>query len=133
MVEFPYRKEETVLLGTVYRPIAAVHFIVEDNEILEFMYVDSGADITIIPKSMGELLGFESSREIKTIYAIGQNPIPIIIKKVQMKIGDHRFLARVGWCLQENVPFLLGRLDVFDRFSVTFDELNKKITFKPNK
>ena len=46
----------------------------------EWMYVDSGADITLIPRSVGDLLGFEM------------------------------------------IPPLLGRMDVFNKFDVIFND-----------
>ncbi len=126
MVEFPYKKEKSNLFGTIYRPIAAVHFIVRSNEIIQLMYVDSGADITLIPKSIGELLGFEEDDEAKEIFSVSGHKISVIIKNTKMKIGRHTFSARVAWSLQENVPILLGRLDIFDKFIITFDESNKR-------
>ena len=56
--------------------------------------------------------------------------MPIIIKKVKMRIGEQEFDARVAWCLEEDVPPLLGRIDVFNRFKITFDEENKEIIFE---
>ena len=130
MAEFPYRREKSNLFGMMYRPIASIHFIVNGNEIIQFMYVDSGADITLIPKSVGELLGFEAGDEIKEIYSVSGHKISVIIKNIDLRIGRHQFNARVAWSLQEDVPLLLGRLDIFDRFLIIFDESNKKTIFK---
>src|SRR3989338_2131804 len=117
MVAFPYRKEKSDLFGETYRPIAAVHFVVDDEtEFVQFMYVDSGADVTLVPKSVGELLGFSVlESEIKQIYSVSRHSVPVIIKGVKLKIGGYEFEAKVAWCLNENVPLLLGRLDVFDK------------------
>ena len=38
--------------------------------------------------------------------------------------------ARVGWSLREDVPFLLGRMGVFDRFSIEFREHEEKVVFR---
>src|SRR3989338_10155421 len=124
MVEFPYKREKSNLFGTVYRPIVAVHFIDRNSEIIQLMYIDSGADITLIPKSIGELLGFDESDEVKEIFSVSGHKISVIIENAKMKIGRHQFNARVAWSLHENVPLLLGRLDVFDKFIITFDESN---------
>lgn len=133
MVEFPYRREKSDLFGETYRPIAAVHFIVDDDtEFVQFMYIDSGADVTLIPKSVGDLLGFAVlESEIKQIYSVSRHSVPVIIKDVRLRLGNHEFDARVAWSLQENVPLLLGRLDIFDKFLITFDEVNKKTIFVP--
>lgn len=43
-----------------------------------FMYVDSGADVTLIPKSFGELLGFRlESSKIQEIKGIGEGTVPV--------------------------------------------------------
>lgn len=47
-----------------------------------------------------------------------------------MKIGDVETSVRVGWALIEEVPLILGRLDVFQKFSVEFREFENKIILK---
>ncbi|MFQ6119187.1 MAG: aspartyl protease family protein [Methanosarcinales archaeon] len=85
------------------------------------MYVDSGADITLIPRSFGELLGFKvNSSEIQEIRGIGEGTIPVIIRESQLKIAEFVFNVRIAWALIETVPFLLGRLDVLDHFDIIF-------------
>lgn len=131
-VSFPYKRENSDIFGEIYRPIAVVYFIGE-QEILELPYVDSGADVTLIPKSVGELLGLElNKKDIKEVYSVGKKPIPIIVKKIKLRIADCEFYARVAWALTENVPILLGRLDIFDKFQITFDEASRKIIFERN-
>jgi len=46
-----------------------------------------------------------------------------------MTIGSSRFKARVAWCSSEDVPMLLGRLDIFRRFRILFKENNRTVTF----
>ena len=69
------------------------------------MYVDSGADITLIPRSVGDLLGFEVERErIVDISGVGGGNVPVIIKETVIDIGGEIFDARVAWALIEDVP-----------------------------
>ncbi|MBI2232642.1 MAG: hypothetical protein HYU56_01875 [Candidatus Aenigmarchaeota archaeon] len=106
-------------------------YFIGEQEILELPYVDSGADITLIPNTVGELLGFEKENDnIKEVYSVGKKSIPIIIKKIKLRIANHEFEARVAWALTENVPILLGRMDVFDKFKITFDQAKKKTIFE---
>jgi len=37
-----------------------------------------------------------------------------------MWIGEQEVNTRIGWALVEEVPFLLGRLDIFDKFDIKF-------------
>lgn len=132
MVSFAYKKQFSSLLGEIYRPVAEVSFRDKNgSEIVSFMFVDSGADITLISKSFGESLGLEINKEeIKEVRGIGDSRVPVIIKKLPLKIGDISFEARVAWALVEGVPPLLGRIDVFDRFEVSFKQKEKITEFK---
>lgn len=121
-MEFDYRKEPSGLFGNIGRPVARIVLISGARQIPEVFYVDSGADITLIPRSVGELLGFSlpAPSEITEIKGIGEKGVPIVLKKVKLRVGDFTFSARVGWCLIENVPLLLGRVDVFRLFTIFF-------------
>lgn len=130
-MKFEYKKEFSKTLGTIYRPVAEVFFIHEDKEIRDFPYVDSGADITLIPRSVGELLGFEVEKEkIVEMGGIGGSKVPTILKKIKIRIDSEEFPIQVAWALIEDVPPLLGRTDVFDRFEVTFKQKEKVTEFK---
>ncbi len=131
MAEFEYREEESGVLGKILRPVADVYLKDKlGNEIVSFMYIDSGADIILIPKQVGDALGFEvKDDEIKEIGGIGNTKIPVIIKTAPVRIGDKTFNARIAWALIEEVPPLLGRVDVFDIFDVQFKQRERKIIF----
>ncbi len=103
------------------RPIAKVAL---ESEFDQWLYVDSGADITLIPLSVGDLIGLRRLKrdKLQTIMGVGKSSVPIIIKITSMRIGSISFHARVAWSQVEEVPPLLGRADVFRRFSVTFRE-----------
>ncbi|MCK4485794.1 MAG: retropepsin-like domain-containing protein [Desulfobacterales bacterium] len=133
MIVFRYRREASDLFGAIYRPVAEVYFEDrEGNDLVSFMYIDSGADITLIPRVLGENLGLElDEKEIREIRGIGDAKVPIAIKRVNMRIGDHVFEARIAWALEEGVPPLLGRIDVFEKFHIKFREEDKTIEFEP--
>jgi hypothetical protein len=94
------------------------------------MIVDSGADITLIPRSLGEFLGFSFAGEkIREIRGIGEGKIPYIIKTLVIKIEKYEFQARIGITLIEEVPLILGRLDVFDNFNIEFRQKDRFTIF----
>lgn len=128
-IVFDYREEISRIFGPIKRPVAEVIFKNNDKEILEYSYVDSGADISLISKSVGDSLGFtiEKSDEITEIKGIGERGVPIIIKNVKMKIGEEIFDTRIAWALIEEVPLLLGRTDVFSLFDIVFKRNIKTI------
>ncbi|PIV68436.1 MAG: hypothetical protein COS08_06740 [Euryarchaeota archaeon CG01_land_8_20_14_3_00_38_12] len=128
-IEFNFKEEQSRIFGPILRPVARIILINRKNEVPEHVYVDSGADITLIPKSVGELLGFkiEESDKIEEMKGIGDYGIPVIIKKLKIKIGEKIIDARVAWSLLEDVPLLLGRIDIFRLFNISFEKEKKTV------
>jgi len=129
MIRFRYQKEKSDL-GVVYRPVA--HAVLKVGSfIIEIpLYIDSGADISLIPLGLGEALGFrQNSSQIREIKGVSGGKVPYIIKKVKIYLGGTEIEARIAWALTEEVPPLLGRLDIFDRFKIIFDEQRKVVEF----
>ena len=88
-------------------------------------------EFTLIPKSLGDLLGFDiSTEEIHEVRGIGETAIPVILKNIELKLGEYVFNSRVAWALIEEVPPLLGRLDIFDAFEVSFQQNEKRVVFR---
>jgi hypothetical protein len=121
-VEFAFRREGSDLFGSIWRPVARVIVIHRRRRVPQLFYVDSGADVSLIPKSVGDLLGLKlnSPKEIQEIKGIGERGVPIVIRRLQLQVGSKVFSARVAWCLLEEVPLLLGRLDCFRLFEIAF-------------
>ena len=129
-IEFDFKEEKSRIFGPILRPVARIILINGNIEFPEHVYVDSGADVTLISKSVGDTLGFkiESTDNITEIKGIGERGVPIIIKKLKIKLGEKLFDARIAWALIEEVPLLLGREDVFNLFEINFKK-NSKIVF----
>lgn len=131
IIEFPYRQEPSSREGHIYRPVAKVVLRGKDGrEVVDFFYIDSGADYTLIPYKLGSFLGLKSERgdvcEVQGISGV----IGVIFSKIEMKIGEYSFESRIGWAQVEHVPLLLGRCDIFDTFKVTFLQPDKKVVFE---
>ena len=134
MIVFNYRKEKSTITENISRPIASVKFKSKENTWIKLrLYIDSGADITIIPLSFGRLLGLELKKEdIKQLTGVGGTSIPVVITEVEIKINDIAFPINIAWALEEDIPPLLGRTSVFDKFVITFDQTKKIIIFDSN-
>ncbi|MEW6609140.1 MAG: hypothetical protein AB1414_17140 [bacterium] len=131
MIEFPYCEEQLKDFGVIWKPYVVLRVTSGEKSFRCEMLLDSGADITLIPKRAGDYLGFEIEKEeIKELKGIGEGAIPYIIKRVKIKIGNDEVETRIGWVLIEEVPFLLGRLDIFDQFDIKFDHSNRKVIFE---
>ena len=127
-MEFPYQKEKSALFGQILRPIIQFEIKTKIGWIPVMGYLDSGADITLLPLSFAKSLGIRiEEEEIKEIRGIGDSAISVIIQEIDIKIGDVALKANVGIALIEEVPYLLGRKDIFNKFRITFEEYKERI------
>ena len=131
-IKFRYRRERGPA-GWVFRPVAGVVLENAPRRVEALMYIDSGADITTIPLAAGAALGFEqaSGERILEMRGVSGAGVPYLIKDIHLLFDGLRIGARVAWTLVEEVPFLLGRLDVFDKFDILFQERKGVIIFSP--
>jgi len=129
-MEFPYQKEQSRLFGNICRPVAEFEVETELGWAPILAYIDSGADITLLPMSFITALDIHIEEEdIKDIRGIGDGKLPIIVKRVRMRLAGKTFNTEVAIALIEDVPFLLGREGVFDQFEICFRK-NRTIRFE---
>ena len=131
MIKFRYREEPSIITETVLRPIADVILKVNNTKVEAAMYIDSGADITLIPFGLGKALGLRQNSENKILEIKGVSGagVPYILKEVILVLNEKELSIRLAWALTEEVPLLLGRLDIFAKFKITFDEKQKIVIF----
>lgn len=125
-------REEKSSLGVVLRPVAEV-VLEENNFSVEIpMYIDSGADVSMIPHRFGKALGFKQEKEdtIQEIKGVSGAGVPYILKEVTLILNGKKLKIMIGWALVEEVPMLMGRMDIFDKFKIIFDEKNGLIDFE---
>lgn len=118
---FPYKHVHSEILGTIFIPVAKI-FLRRKEEIGVDVVVDSGAVISIFPRSLCDLLGlvFDNAQRGSVRSATGEE-IFIRIHKITMRIGDFSLHPRVAFSETENIPYVLGRLDVFDEVEIRFE------------
>jgi hypothetical protein len=131
MIEFRYRKEASIITGEVLRPVADVILESDKFKVEAAMYIDSGADITMLSLGLGKALGFKQSPadEIREIKGVSGGGVPYLLKNVHITLNGKRLKIRIAWALTEEVPLLLGRLDIFPEFKITFAEAQESIFF----
>jgi len=131
MIRYKFREEEGSM-GVILRPVADV--VLERGEFrVEIpMYIDSGADISMIPYRFGKALGFKQEEEdnIQEVKGISGAGIPYSIKEITLILNGRKIKARIAWALVEEVPMLMGRMDIFDKFRIIFDEKKGWIDFE---
>jgi len=131
MIRHKFREERSSL-GKVLRPVAEVILEKDGFSVGMPMYIDSGADISMIPLRFGRALGFKQEKKdtIQEIKGVSGAGIPYILKGVTLVLNSKRLKTRIAWVLVEEVPMLMGRMDIFDKFRIIFDERREWIDFE---
>ena len=117
---FKFTKENSSSLGFVHRPIVKVGLIDADGELFELsMLVDSGADISIFSRRIGDIMAVDVELGDEKIFRGIVGELIAYVHSIQMLINGREVETRVAFAISE-VPNLLGRLDVFDVFAICF-------------
>lgn len=121
---FPYKKEPSTVFGYVHRPVVEVYLRTRVGDWFKVSaYADSGADITVFPRSVCELLGLRlQDGQDSTVTGVGGEEIRIFIHKIMVRIGDEELKIRAGFAERESIPYLLGRTDILTYFNILFEE-----------
>lgn len=98
-------------------------------------YVDSGAGYCVFHARIAEMLGLKSDEGEKIYVMVGDgSQITVYLHKINIRLAGEEFEARIGFSRQLGIGFnIIGRLDVFDRFKICFDEIEKFIEFHSKK
>jgi len=123
-ISFRYKKEPSEVFGFIYRPVVEVYLKIRQDEWSKVLsYADSGADITIFPRSVCEILGLRiEDGQQSIITGVSGEEIRIYMHTIMIRIGDEEIEIRVGFAEREDVPYLLGRTDILTHFDVLFKD-----------
>ena len=131
MVEFAYRKEKSGLLGDILRPVAQLEIKSEKSGWFPIiMYIDSGADISLVPRNFGSLLGLDLRKNLGQIRGIGEAIVPLSLQIVKLRIEKHEIKVKIAVALINEVPYVLGRYDFFKLFKISFQEYDNKVVME---
>ena len=77
MIEFPFERRQSQRFGTILKPIIPVRLSGPVRAVNVFMLVDSGADLSILPYSVGETLGLQLDIGTRNeVQGIGEGAVP---------------------------------------------------------
>lgn len=133
MTIFQYRREPSAAFGIILRPVASLMLSTNAATLEVAMYIDSGADMTVIPFRLGRSLGFRRRPKERLLHlsGIGGAGVPYVMRTARIRIGENSFRIRLAWAFIEDLPLLLGRVDIFPRFQILFDERRRQVRFTP--
>lgn len=120
-IDFPLVRRVTSR-GTLWVPYLDVSIRGRDRW-LEFRFLlDTGADSSMFPGYAAKLLGIDPAACAKVdVRGIGGRTMRSRAAKVRARIGGREFAMGCLFSSSDRTPFLLGRTDVFTRFSFTVD------------
>ena len=128
---YPY-KYKTIEEGKIVNPRILLPLKTSNGWLDIWFILDSGADTTMLTLSTAKEYGLDY--DIKNgakLYGIGDMGINAYPGVVELKFRQNfRLKIRCYFIDAEDSTLLLGRLDIFDKFNITFDSLEKKIIFK---
>lgn len=127
--KFPYFTK-TIDEGKIPDPRALVKVeTLKGSRLIKFL-IDSGADTTVLPLARyGPWFEIDVNPKNKTeVGGIGDEKIYGYPSKIKTHLGNDSFRIRCLFLESSTAP-LLGRLDLWDRFSLLFDNHQKESVF----
>jgi hypothetical protein len=97
--------------------------------------IDSGADVSAIPKGVAELLNLDfKNKKVEKTFGIG-GVVPAVETIIGIELGKgherYKFNIPIKIILDgSDFPPLIGRAEFFDKFDITFKQSEKKIFLK---
>ncbi|MFN0136137.1 MAG: DUF5677 domain-containing protein [Phycisphaerae bacterium] len=134
MPSFSWAEMTTENFGKVKLPVAHIKITSSANVSRELIVVvDSGAVVTLLPRSIGTLLqlDIEAGRRVE-LKAVGGKKNAAFVHNVSLGFATMQgpgVQVPVAISMSENVPSLLGRIGVFDQFQIWHDPTTEETTF----
>jgi hypothetical protein len=130
MPSFPYVKEK-IKDGFVLRPKIPVSISYKGNRIDTYGFIESGSDITILPREIAKALDIELTGKETEIRGIGGGLLKVVIDFVNLNIGGILLpQTRVHVPIEESKDvdqLILGHEPLFQEFNISFEYNAKRI------
>lgn len=129
MLTSKWRIRSHPYLGTIHVPLIDVEIQDPQGSFVPFsLCVDSGAVVSFLPRSAMQYLGLDpgAGRAIQ-LGGVGHYGLRARLYDLPIRLTGLP-VATVPFAIAEvdNVPGLLGRLGIFDRFDITFDPTRRE-------
>ena len=132
-VRLPFQVVRSPRRGLLRRPVIPATLSGPRGTYRSVFLLDSGADLSLVPQSVGQRLGLSvSGAPMGRCGGIGEGAIAYHLCHVALHIEHLAFRIRIGWCTAETPHFILGRLDVFDLLDIEFRQSADCIILRPS-
>lgn len=124
---FPYEEKRSNIFKVVKRPIVLVDIWSKKlNKFLTYSFiVDTGADYTLLPKTIAKDLGIDILKDCYMYESKGiggKEQVYFLKKKIVIKIGESKRQIPIGFLDRDDIPPLLGRQQCLDTFDLIFSK-----------
>jgi hypothetical protein len=128
-IEFPL-KDEFTTYGPLATPLIRLAYSTRYGWQDGWFLIDTGADFTTVPESLAEVVGIDLRACPKeSIMGIEGHLIPARVGSLTLLFGGESFPIRCHFLKSERTPYLLGRMDVFSRFNIFFNNRSRRVVF----
>lgn len=123
-MKFPYTEKESRILGKIPIPLIYIEILSEKHGVwcgIDEVLVDTGADITLIPRSIGEVLVNDITLgKQASIKGITPFELIVYVHELKLRVINKEFQAKVAVADSDDVPVVLGRFQALDLFDAEF-------------
>ena len=131
-IYFPYRKK-IIEEGIIPFPVVNLPVKTKFGAYLIRFLVDSGADTTTLPLSLASLFAFNPTASRKSwVSGVEGGKVAAYSSQIEISFEKKFYVVRCHF-IDSKVTALLGRLDVWDKFSILFDNQKEEVVFEPIK
>jgi predicted aspartyl protease len=86
----------------------------------QWFLVDTGADITMLPSHSSEWLDCHLQKKKARVYGIDGTGVTVSASNIIIKIRDKEEKIRCVFSNRDDIPFILGRLDILKSYDLHF-------------
>ena len=126
-IKIPYSPKESSIFRTILRPLVTIKVYSKIKNTWIPVYdtlADSGADITLLPRYLGEMIVNDiTAGKYIEVKGIVPNTVLIgFIHTLRLEVFHKEFETEVAIADSDDVRPILGRFKGLDLFEVTFDK-----------
>ena len=116
-------------VGYVYRPKIPAKFSNKGKNLVIVGTLDSGSDVTIIPKGHAEFLELDLGGKTSPIGGIGGGKLECIKTPVTIRVGEFLLIRKTVMVPLKGEVYdvIFGRVPFFEEFDITFKENSKRV------
>ncbi len=125
-ITIPYAKEESNIFDKVLRPRLSIEIYSEflsDWITIDDVLADTGADLSVLPKSLGVLLvgNIREGKKYRVTGLAGYSKY-IYLHHLMTRIGRKKIKAAFAIAVTDDIPPTLGRMDALDKMNIEYQK-----------